>query len=479
MALFDFFKNKKKAKENKDIQENIQENTKENTENNTQEHPDDNNEENAEEVAQGNTEENTEEVAQGNTEENTEEIAAGNTEENAEEVAAGSTEENAEESDKEISEKSAEANTVEDAEESTEKSAKESSEKNTEEAYEMSDEKQGSDADEEPDKDESYEEQTSDQNFDDGKEQKKNSFFGKLKAGLSKTKNNMIGRIESVIFQRNKIDEEMMEELEETLILSDISMDTTMKITEQLRKNVKAEKIDTPEGVMEQLKKIITEMIGDDITKHQLCNDTPLVMLMIGVNGSGKTTSIAKLAYMLKQEGKKVMLAAGDTFRAAAIEQLEIWGQRVGVPVIRHQEGADPSAVVFDAISAAKARNIDVLICDTAGRLQNKKNLMNELEKMYKIISKNFPEASKETLLVLDAATGKNAVSQVKEFGSISELTGIVLTKLDGTAKGGIVITISDEFDIPVKFIGVGEGMEDLQQFNPTWFADALFDKQA
>ncbi len=474
MALFDFFKNKKKAKENKDIQENIQENTKENTENNTQEHPDDNNEENAEEVAQGNTEENTEEVAQGNTEENTEEIAAGNTEENAEEIAAGSTEENAEESDKEISEKSTEVNAEKsidvNTEESTGESVPKSAEVNTVEDAEESTEKSA---------DESYEEQTSDQNFDDGKEQKKNSFFGKLKAGLSKTKNNMIGRIESVIFQRNKIDEEMMEELEETLILSDISMDTTMKITEQLRKNVKAEKIDTPEGVMEQLKKIITEMIGDDITKHQLCNDTPLVMLMIGVNGSGKTTSIAKLAYMLKQEGKKVMLAAGDTFRAAAIEQLEIWGQRVGVPVIRHQEGADPSAVVFDAISAAKARNIDVLICDTAGRLQNKKNLMNELEKMYKIISKNFPEASKETLLVLDAATGKNAVSQVKEFGSISELTGIVLTKLDGTAKGGIVITISDEFDIPVKFIGVGEGMEDLQQFNPTWFADALFDKQA
>ena len=203
----------------------------------------------------------------------------------------------------------------------------------------------------------------------------------------------------------------------------------------------------------------------------------PLVILMIGVNGSGKTTSIAKIAHMLKEDGKKVMLAAADTFRAAAIEQLEIWGDRVGVPVIRHQEGADPSAVIFDAIKAAQARNTDVLICDTAGRLQNKKNLMQELEKMNKVIDREFPEAARETLLVLDAATGKNAVSQAKEFGSVAELTGIVLTKLDGTAKGGIVITLADEFDVPVKFIGVGEGMDDLQEFDPAMFADALFSK--
>ncbi len=304
----------------------------------------------------------------------------------------------------------------------------------------------------------------------------KKSFFGRLKEGLTRTKNNMVEKIEDVIFQRPEIDEEMMEELEETLILSDIGMETTGKIIERLRRDIKTEKLDTPDKVMEQIKKIIEDLI----TKESGCglsSSVPLVILMIGVNGSGKTTSIAKIAHMLKEDGKKVMLAAADTFRAAAIEQLEIWGDRVGVPVIRHQEGADPSAVIFDAIKAAQARNTDVLICDTAGRLQNKKNLMQELEKMNKVIDREFPEAARETLLVLDAATGKNAVSQAKEFGSVAELTGIVLTKLDGTAKGGIVITLADEFDVPVKFIGVGEGMDDLQEFDPAMFADALFSK--
>ena len=304
----------------------------------------------------------------------------------------------------------------------------------------------------------------------------KKSFFGRLKEGLTRTKNNMVEKIEDVIFQRPEIDEEMMEELEETLILSDIGMETTGKIIERLRRDIKTEKLDTPDKVMEQIKKIIEDLI----TKESGCglsSSVPLVILMIRVNGSGKTTSIAKIAHMLKEDGKKVMLAAADTFRAAAIEQLEIWGDRVGVPVIRHQEGADPSAVIFDAIKAAQARNTDVLICDTAGRLQNKKNLMQELEKMNKVIDREFPEAARETLLVLDAATGKNAVSQGKEFGSVAELTGIVLTKLDGTAKGGIVITLADEFDVPVKFIGVGEGMDDLQEFDPAMFADALFSK--
>lgn len=304
----------------------------------------------------------------------------------------------------------------------------------------------------------------------------KKSFFGRLKEGLTRTKNNMVEKIEDVIFQRPEIDEEMMEELEETLILSDIGMETTEKIIGRLRRDIKTEKIDTPEGVMEQIKKIIGELITKE-SGYELSSSVPLVILMIGVNGSGKTTSIAKIAHMLKEDGKKVILAAADTFRAAAIEQLEIWGERTGVPVIRHQEGADPSAVIFDAIKAAQARNADVLICDTAGRLQNKRNLMQELEKMNKVIDREFPEAARETLLVLDAATGKNAVSQAKEFGSVAELTGIVLTKLDGTAKGGIVITLADEFDVPVKFIGVGEGMDDLQKFDPAMFADALFAK--
>lgn len=304
----------------------------------------------------------------------------------------------------------------------------------------------------------------------------KKSFFGRLKEGLTKTKDNMVGKIEDVIFQRPEIDEDMMEELEETLILSDIGMETTGKIIDRLRRDIKAEKLDTPEKVMEQIKKIISELIAKD-AGYALSSSTPLVLLMIGVNGSGKTTSIAKIAHMLKQDGKRVMLAAADTFRAAAIEQLEIWGERAGVPVVRHQEGADPSAVIYDAIKSAQAKNIDVLICDTAGRLQNKKNLMLELEKMNKIIDREFPEAARETLLVLDASTGKNAVSQAKEFGTAANLTGIVLTKLDGTAKGGIVITLADEFDVPVKFIGVGEGMEDLQVFDPEMFAGALFEK--
>ncbi len=303
----------------------------------------------------------------------------------------------------------------------------------------------------------------------------KKSFFAKLKEGLTKTKDGMVGAIEDVIFQRPKIDEEMLEELEEALILSDIGMDTTEKIISQLRKDIKSEKLATPEQVKDHIKKIVCDLITRE-GGNALSDESPLIILMIGVNGAGKTTSMAKIAHMLKQQGKSVMFAAGDTFRAAAIEQLEIWGDRVGVPVIKHKEGADPSAVIYDAIGAAKARNIDVLICDTAGRLQNKKNLMNELEKMNKIITREYPEAAQETLLVLDAATGKNAVSQAKEFGGVAKLTGIVLTKLDGTAKGGIVITLGDQFDVPVKFIGVGEGMDDLQIFDPQSFADALFD---
>ncbi len=304
----------------------------------------------------------------------------------------------------------------------------------------------------------------------------KKSFFTKLKEGLTKTKDEMVSKIEDVIFQRPAIDEDMLEELEEALILSDIGMDTTEKIISQLRSDIKTEKLATPEAVKSQIEKIISDLITRE-EGMKLSEEYPLVILMIGVNGAGKTTSMGKIAHMLKEQGRSVMFAAGDTFRAAAIEQLEIWGERAGVPVIKHQEGADPSAVIYDAIQAAKARNIDVLICDTAGRLQNKRNLMNELEKMNKVIEREYPEAAKETLLVLDAATGKNAISQAKEFGETAALTGIILTKLDGTAKGGIVITLADQFDVPVKFIGVGEGMDDLQEFDPEAFAEALFGK--
>lgn len=294
---------------------------------------------------------------------------------------------------------------------------------------------------------------------------KKKGFFGRMSE-----------RIGDVLLSRPTIDEDLLDDLEEILITSDIGMETTMKIIERLRSDIKNSYIKGPNEVKKQIKKIIAELI-DKGERHSLCPDTPLIILMIGINGGGKTTSIGKIAHKCKQQGKSVMLAAADTFRAAASEQLEIWGSRVGVNVIRHQEGADPSAVIFDAIQSAKSKEIDVLICDTAGRLQNKKNLMDELTKMNKIIEREFPEASRETLLVLDATTGKNAISQAKEFNESADISGIVLTKLDGTAKGGIVITIADEFDMAVKYIGVGEGIEDLKEFDPLEFAGGIFDE--
>ncbi|MEI8216245.1 MAG: signal recognition particle-docking protein FtsY [Eubacteriales bacterium] len=305
-------------------------------------------------------------------------------------------------------------------------------------------------------------------------EEKKLSIFGKLSQGLAKTRKNLMEKIEETIMTAG-IDDDMMEELLEVLISSDISNNTSEKIISLLKDDIRKLGINDKGMILRQIKHIIAKLL-DKGESHKLSSKTPLVILMIGVNGAGKTTSIAKIAVHLKKEGKTVLLAAADTFRAAAIEQLEVWGSRSGVNVIKHKEGSDPSAVIFDAISAAKARGIDVLIVDTAGRLQNKKNLMSELEKMYKVIEREYPEAEKETLLVLDACTGKNAISQAKEFSNTTDVTGIVLTKLDGTAKGGIVITIADEFEIPVKYIGVGEGLDDLQEFNPKTFAEALFE---
>lgn len=295
--------------------------------------------------------------------------------------------------------------------------------------------------------------------------ERKKSFFGKMSE-----------RIGAALLGRAVIDEDFLEELEEILITSDIGMETTMNIVETLRREIKSNNISDPDVIKTRLAKIIASLM-DKKEAHRLCEDTPLVILMIGINGGGKTTSIGKIAYRLKSQGKTVMLAAADTFRAAAAEQLSIWGERVGINVIKHQEGADPSAVIYDAIQSAKAKNIDVLICDTAGRLQNKKNLMDELNKMNKIIGREYPEAARENLLVLDATTGKNAVSQVKEFGESADITGIILTKLDGTAKGGIVVTIADEFDMPVKYIGVGEGIEDLKEFDPIEFAEGIFNE--
>ena len=285
----------------------------------------------------------------------------------------------------------------------------------------------------------------------------------------------MSERINDALMMNPTIDEDFFDELEEILITSDIGMETTMKVVETLRSEVKANNMTKPGVIKIRLGKIIADTINKG-EAQKLSDESPLVILMIGINGGGKTTSIGKLAYKLKKEGKTVMLAAADTFRAAASEQLEIWGDRVGVNVIRHAEGADPSAVIYDAIQSAKAKNMDVLICDTAGRLQNKKNLMDELAKMNKVIGREWPEAARENLLVLDATTGKNAVSQVEEFGEAADITGIVLTKLDGTAKGGIVLTIADEFDMPVKFVGLGEGIEDLEEFDPEDFAKGIFE---
>ena len=292
----------------------------------------------------------------------------------------------------------------------------------------------------------------------------KKGFFGRLGERLS-----------DAIMMNPTIDENFFDELEEILITSDIGMETTMKVVDTLRTEVKANNMTKPEVIKIRLSKIIADTINKG-EAQKLCGDYPLVILMIGINGGGKTTSIGKIAHKLKKEGHTVMLAAADTFRAAASEQLCIWGERVGVNVIKHAEGADPSAVIYDAIQSAKAKGMDVLICDTAGRLQNKKNLMDELNKMNKVISREWPEAARENLLVLDATTGKNAVSQVEEFGDVADITGIVLTKLDGTAKGGIVLTIADEYDKPIKFVGLGEGIEDLKEFDPMDFAKGILE---
>ncbi len=298
-------------------------------------------------------------------------------------------------------------------------------------------------------------------------------FFEKLKAGLKKTKDAISGRIDDLFKALHKVDEDLFEELEELLITADIGVGTTERILEELRDTVKENRIKDPKEVEDELYKILNRMVG---TSESLKLDTkPSVVLFIGVNGVGKTTSIGKVAFELKSQGKKVVVAAADTFRAAAAEQLAVWCDRAGVDIIKQGAGADPAAVVFDAISAAKSRKADVLLVDTAGRLHNKKNLMDELAKIDRVINRELPDASKETLLVLDATTGQNAVLQAKEFKEASKITGLVLTKLDGTAKGGIVLSINEELGIPVKFVGIGEKIDDMKPFSPEEFALALF----
>ena len=303
---------------------------------------------------------------------------------------------------------------------------------------------------------------------------KKVSLFDRLKQGLTKAKQGITDRIDEVLKAYTKVDEELLEDLEEVLITADVGVNTTMDIIEKLEDVIRTKKITDPQDVREELKLIIEDILSKDDTKLD-ASHSPTIILMVGVNGVGKTTTIGKLAHRYKSEGKKVLLAAGDTFRAAAIDQLEVWANRCNVDIIKHQEGADPGAVIFDAIKASKARGVDVLICDTAGRLHNKSNLMNDLGKVFKIVDREYPEAKKEVLLVVDATTGQNAVSQAKSFKEVCDITGLALTKLDGTAKGGVILAVKSEVDVPVKLIGVGEKMEDLQDFDSKSFVDALF----
>ncbi len=309
-------------------------------------------------------------------------------------------------------------------------------------------------------------------------ESTKKGIFERFKKGLTKTRQNIGGKIDTLIKSTRKLDDEFFEELEDILIQADVGMTTSLELVEKIRTSAKKKKINDPNEVMDLIKEAIQDILDTEQVPLNMAAERPTVILVVGVNGAGKTTTIAKLANKYKKENKRVMLAAGDTFRAAAIDQLQIWADRVGVELIKHQEGADPGAVVFDAISAARARKADILIIDTAGRLQNKSNLMKEISKVRKVIEKEMPEAPHEVLLVLDATTGQNAVSQAKIFGEATGVTGIVLTKLDGTAKGGIVIAVAKELNIPVKLVGIGEGLEDLREFSPMIFAQALFDNE-
>ncbi len=305
-------------------------------------------------------------------------------------------------------------------------------------------------------------------------EKPKKGLFARLKEGLQKTRQNILGGVDAVLGSFTKIDEDLFEELEEALIMADMGVQTTMDIVENLRQRVKRERTTDPAQIKGMLIDEITAILQDGVEEAEHL-PSPTVMLVIGVNGVGKTTTIGKLAHNFKQEGKTVLLAAADTFRAAAIDQLEVWGERAGIEVIKHEENADPAAVVYDAVHAARNRKTDLLICDTAGRLHNKKNLMEELRKISKVIEREYPTAHKETYLVLDATTGQNALQQAKVFMEVADITGIILTKLDGTAKGGIVVAIKSELKIPVRYIGVGESMEDLQKFDAADFAKALF----
>ena len=301
-------------------------------------------------------------------------------------------------------------------------------------------------------------------------------FFSKIGQGLKKTRDSLMNSVSSVLKGFTRIDDELFEELEEVLVMGDVGANTASRICAQLRTRVKEQGVTDPMEIRTLMQEIVSEMLsgGQELN----LTTKPSVILVIGVNGVGKTTTIGKMAANFKAQGKKVILGAADTFRAAAIEQLEVWADRAGVDIVKHGQGADPAAVVFDTVSAAKARGADIVICDTAGRLHNKKNLMDELAKIGRVIDRELPDADKEILLVVDATTGQNAVSQAREFKSAAGITGIVLTKLDGTARGGVVLAIREDLQVPVKFVGVGEGIDDLQPFDPTAFSAGLFEEE-
>lgn len=304
-------------------------------------------------------------------------------------------------------------------------------------------------------------------------------FFSKLKDSLTKTRKNFVEKIDQIVTGRKVIDEDLYEELEEALIQADVGIDAALEMVENLRGEVKKRRISDPEELRALLKEQIEAVLVDDMLSLDIStNDKPAVIMVVGVNGVGKTTTIGKLAYYFKQNGKSVLLSAADTFRAAAIDQLEIWGNRVGVPVIKHSEGADPAAVAYDSLQSAKARKMDIVIVDTAGRLHTKSNLMEELKKVHRVLDREMPGAPHEVLLVLDATTGQNAINQAKLFKEAVGVTGVALTKLDGTAKGGVVIAIKQGLDIPIKMIGIGEGIEDLRPFNAKEFVNALFEQK-
>lgn len=387
---------------------------------------------------------------------------------NEEEIDEAQQEEALEESGEQLSDEEIEAILLEEAEESEEELSEGKREK-IEEPEPPAAEPEA--ADEVPE--ELHEEM--EEEIEESFEEEKGNFFTRLKEGLFKTRKNITEKINDALLSFKSVDEELFEELEEILITSDVGVSTTLKILESVRRSVKEQNIKEPAGVKDILKQEILNIMGEG--SGRIGEKTPAIILVIGVNGVGKTTSIGKIASKLKKSGKKVIIAAADTFRAAAIDQLEIWAGRVGVDIIKHQEGADPAAVIYDAINSAKSKKADVLICDTAGRLHNKKNLMDELKKISRVIEREYPDAHRETLLVLDATTGQNAISQAKLFKEAADISGLVLTKLDGTAKGGIIIAIKSELDIPVKLIGVGEKVSDLQEFAAADFVNALFEE--